>query len=126
MVDKVKPLKLESPDTGGTQTDEYPTSLNPAQDFVELAGIVIDDATHRDETTQVWRADLDMMFKDGNNPAGFTLTQLSLTGGTGVPATHVGQVLISVNGTTFAAKQPLTSLSSGWLINNLGYMLVSG
>lgn len=75
-LDKVKPLKLESPDTGGKEEDQFPTSMDPTEDFVECAGIVLDDATHVDENVVFWRAADDMMFKDTNNPAGATLTQL--------------------------------------------------
>lgn len=43
-----------------------------------------------------------------------------------IPATEVGQVLISVDGLTFSAHLPLTTLIDGWLINNDGIMLVVG
>jgi hypothetical protein len=75
-MDRVKPLKLESPDTGGVENDEFPTSMDPTEDFVECAGIVIDDATHVDESTVIARSNKDMIFKDGFNPAFVTLTQL--------------------------------------------------
>jgi len=75
-LDKVKPLKLESADTGGTQNDEFPTSLNQHEDYVECRGVVLDDATRSDESTVIAREDTDMLFKDGNNPAYVTLTQL--------------------------------------------------
>lgn len=76
MLDRVKPLKLESPDTGGVENDEFPTSMDPTEDFVECAGIVIDDATHEDESTVIARNDKNMIFKDGNNLLYVTLTQL--------------------------------------------------
>lgn len=81
-IDKVQPLKIEGVSTGGDDEDQFPTELDPQEDHVELAGIVICDATHRDETTRLWRADLDMKFLDGNNPGGATLTEL-LAGGAG-------------------------------------------
>ena len=77
-LDRVKPLKLESVDTGGTENDEFPTSLDPEEDHVECAGLVLDDPGQIDETTVLWRDDADMKFKDGNNPLGYTLTQLAL------------------------------------------------
>lgn len=47
-------------------------------------------------------------------------------GGSGtVPATAIGQVLFTVDGTAFAAEQPLTS-DQGWLVNNQGILLVTG
>ncbi len=76
-MDRVKPLKLESADTGGTQDDAFPTSLNPQQDFVECAGLVLDDVSNVDISTVINRSGLDMLFKDGNNPGGFTLTILA-------------------------------------------------
>lgn len=42
-----------------------------------------------------------------------------------IPATEVGQVLISVDGLTFSAHLPLTSVN-GWLVNDPGLMLVVG
>jgi len=83
-LDRVKPLKLESSDTGGVENDEFPTSLDPSEDFVECAGVVLDDATHEDESTVIWRDDEDLKFKDGNNPSGFTLTELGASAGGGI------------------------------------------
>ena len=74
-LDKVQPLKLEDPATG-TQLDMFPTALNPQQDFVECMGVVIDDASNRDEKTVVDRLGNDMRFKDGNNTTPVTLSQL--------------------------------------------------
>ena len=39
MVDKVKPLKYESPSLGGTETDYIPTESDPNEDFVAAKGI---------------------------------------------------------------------------------------
>jgi hypothetical protein len=82
-IDKIQPLKLEDPSTGGTETDEFPTEANPQEDHVESAGIVIDDAIHRDEKVRIWRLNNDMLFADGNNPSPVTLSQL-LAGGSGL------------------------------------------
>lgn len=84
MVDRVKPLKLESPDTGGVEEDQFPTSMNPQEDFVECAGLVLDDASHVDETTAIWRDNTNMKFKDGANPSGFTLAELAASAGGGI------------------------------------------
>jgi len=46
-------------------------------------------------------------------------------GGGSTPATSLGQVLFSINGTTFTAQQPLTS-SNGWMVNSNGILLVTG
>jgi len=77
-LDKIKPLKIESTDTGGDENDEFPTSLDPQEDHVECAGIVLDDPGLIDESTVIWRDINDMRFKDTNNPGGYTLTQLAL------------------------------------------------
>ncbi len=45
MVDTVRPLKVENPATGGTQTDSYPTAVNPAQDYMASKGLAIEDDT---------------------------------------------------------------------------------
>jgi hypothetical protein len=75
-IDKVLPLKLEDPASGGTETDEFPTSLDPSEDHVQCAGIVLGDATHSDESTRVWRDGDDLKFKDANNPVDVTLSDL--------------------------------------------------
>ena len=80
-LDKVQPLKIEDSGSGGEETDQFPTSLEPQEDYVELRGIVIDDETHRDESTVISRTDADMTFKDGHNPVPVTLTDLLATGG---------------------------------------------
>ncbi len=38
-MDRVRPLKYESPSTGGTQTNEYPTELNPSEDYISAKGV---------------------------------------------------------------------------------------
>jgi hypothetical protein len=86
--DKVKPLKLESPDTGGTQEDMFPTSLDPQEDYIEVRGLVLDDASNKDETTVVDRNGDNMQFKDVNNPTPVTLTTLVAGGGGLTPTTH--------------------------------------
>jgi len=47
MVDKVKPLKIESPSTGGTQDDMFPTETNPSQDYVAAKGIAFEGSDTR-------------------------------------------------------------------------------
>ena len=88
MVDRVQPLKIESPDTGGTDVDSFPTGVNVHQDYLECAGVALQDVAHRDETTLVFRDDLDMKFKDGNNPVPVTLTDLLAGGGGGITPTQ--------------------------------------
>lgn len=75
-LDKVKPLKLESTDTGGDENDEFPTSLDQHEDFIECRGLVLDTATVADEDVVIDRDGDDMRFKDKNNPTPLTLSDL--------------------------------------------------
>lgn len=75
-MDKVKPLKLESIDTGGEENDEFPTSMDPHEDFIELRGLVFDTDTVADESTTITRDGDDLTFKDTNNPTPLTLSDL--------------------------------------------------
>ena len=43
MVDKVKPLKIENPANGGTQTDPFPRESNPNEDFLAVKGIAFEN-----------------------------------------------------------------------------------
>lgn len=65
---------------------------------------------------------------------GYTVTEIlqylaDNSGGGGVPnATQVGQVLYSVNGSTFTPQLPVTSsmgVIEGWLVNNDGILIVN-
>lgn len=86
-IDKVQPLKIEDVESGGEETDFFPTALDPHEDHVECAGVVLDDATHRDETTRIWRSGSTMWLSDGESSG--TLAQaLSVTGSFVTPAEH--------------------------------------
>lgn len=125
MVDRIKPLKLESPDSGGTETDDFPTSVDNNEDFLDCRGITVQDDSSDDEAVRVSRdASGNMTFLDQANTAK-TLTDLS-TGGSLPSASAVGQVLMSIDGTTFSVQQPLTEYCCGWLINDFGEHLVVG
>jgi len=54
-VDRVKPLKLESPETGGVETDDFPTSLDTSEDFVDCRGVAIQNDTSDDDVVLVSR-----------------------------------------------------------------------
>lgn len=41
-VDKIKPLKIENPGTGGTQTDPFPTEVTPTQDYASIKGLAFE------------------------------------------------------------------------------------
>jgi len=47
-------------------------------------------------------------------------------GGELPPATQIGQILYSVNGTSFSIEQPLISLGGGWLASEDGILLIVG
>jgi prolipoprotein diacylglyceryltransferase len=82
-LDRVKPLKLESVDTGGDEDDQFPTSMDPHEDYIELRGLVFDTPTVADESTVITRDGNDLTFQDTNNPTPVTLTEL-LTGAGGL------------------------------------------
>jgi len=44
MADKVKPLKIENPSNGGTQTDFLPTESDPTQDYLAAKGIAFENS----------------------------------------------------------------------------------
>jgi hypothetical protein len=44
MVDKVKPLKIENPATGGTNTDPFPTETSPTQDYIAAKGFAFENS----------------------------------------------------------------------------------
>jgi hypothetical protein len=81
MVDRVQLLKLEDPSTGGTELDQFPTAVDPTEDHLEAAGVVLQDATNRDELVRVWRDGNDLKFQDALNTTPLTLTDLSTGGG---------------------------------------------
>ena len=73
---RVQPLKLEDPDTGGGSMDMFPTALNKNEDYIDCHGIVFQDTISNDETTIIGREGNDMIFIDGNNQIKSTLTDL--------------------------------------------------
>lgn len=90
-IDKVRPLKLEDPESGGTETDQFPTSLDPSEDHVQCAGVVLEDATHSDENVRVWRDGADLKLQDTNNPSPATLTELRAS-------SELGRAVMEVSG----------------------------
>lgn len=47
MVDKIKCLKIENPALGGTDTDPFPTELNPSQDYIASKGVAFENSDTR-------------------------------------------------------------------------------
>lgn len=82
--DRVHPLKFESPDTGGTETDQFPTSADANEDFLDCRGVTFQSDSSNDENTYVSRDGAgNMIFYDGVVAAEKTLTEL-LTGSGGL------------------------------------------
>lgn len=81
MVDRVRPLKMEDPSTGGTQTDVWPTSVNIHQDYVDARGFTIQDDTSNDDEVRISRDGDDMTFLDKNNTVKTLSDLVSGTGG---------------------------------------------
>lgn len=44
MVDKIKPLKMESPAGGGTEFDMSPTEVDPSEDYSAVKGVAFEDS----------------------------------------------------------------------------------
>lgn len=79
-IDRVKPLKLESPDTGGVETDEFPTSLDTHEDYIDAHGVSLQSTTSNDESVRTERDDSgNMVFRDVH-VAPVTLTALTAGG----------------------------------------------
>ena len=96
--DRVQVLKQESASQGGSAADDqyFDQPIEPQEDALESAGLYLQDGSNRDETTLLWREGDDAMFKDVNNPQGYTLTELAEQGqGAGV---GVGFLLILTTG----------------------------
>jgi hypothetical protein len=94
-LDKVQPLKLEDTSTGGDEVDQFPTGLDPLEDFIECRGNVLTTATVRDEKVVLDRTDDDMTFRDGANPVPVTLSEL-IGGG----SADFSKLILTVTGTT--------------------------
>lgn len=122
-MDRVRPVKIESPATGGTEEDLEYTPLETSEDALEARGYYVQEDAGTDETTLISRSGDDMTFTDVNNPVPVTLS--SLIGGSGVPASEPGQVLFSVDGSTFTAEIPIVG-NGCWLADNEGELIVKG
>jgi hypothetical protein len=99
--DRVQPLKLEDPETGGDSVDQFPTALDHNEDYVDCRGITLQDDSSDDATTVVSREGDDMIFQDVNNPSPVTLTQLLQTSSFNVDTiltSATGEVLVSATG----------------------------
>jgi len=80
VVDRIRPLKFESPDSGGTQTDDFPTGTNPNEDFVDSRGVTIQNDSSDDDDVRVSRDSSDNMTFLDKNTGPHTLTALTSGG----------------------------------------------
>lgn len=83
MVDRVHPLKFEDPESGGSQTDDFPTSLNKNEDYLDARGLTVQDGTSNDELVRIDRIEGSLLFHDKNTP-GSPKTLSQLVGGTSI------------------------------------------
>jgi hypothetical protein len=64
-IDRVQPLKIEAVDSGGTETDFFPTSLDRNEDYVDCHGVALQSHTSDDEVVTVDRDAFDnLVFAD--------------------------------------------------------------
>ena len=123
MVDRVKALKLESPDTGGSQTDLFPTSVNKNEDLLDCRGVSVQDAVSDDDSVRIHRSPAgDMLFRDQNVPGvEHTLTELYLCSSAAavqnIPFANLSVLLIEHNRHYFPLVQVVVGDYAAW---NLG------
>lgn len=113
---------MESPVTG-TETDEFPTALDPNEDHVETRGVFLQNNLSTDEVVHVTRDSSDRLtFADTENTTPVTLTQ-TLSGA--LPAaTEVGQFLYSYDGSTFEIVKPVVT-DDGFIVTDIdGHIVV--
>jgi len=64
-LDRIRPLKLEDPATGGTELDQFPTEADPNEDYADLRGITFQDDSSNDEDVYLTRdASGNLVFTD--------------------------------------------------------------
>ena len=118
-MDRIHPLKLETPSTGGTETDNFPTSLNKNEDYIDSRGLVLQNDTSDTETVYLDRdASDNINFYTAN-------TERLRIGSTGELIVNTG-----VNTYTFPTTRPtdtyiLSAVDSsgtlGWVVKPSGY-----
>lgn len=73
MADRIRPLKMETP-TRGTETDEFPTGLDPSEDHIEARGFFLQNDSSDDESVHITRdASNRITFKDSEITVDTTL-----------------------------------------------------
>lgn len=63
--DRVQPLKMEYPETGGSETDVTPTAVDRNEDFYDGRGMTVQNSTSDDDSVTIERdVDDSMVFSD--------------------------------------------------------------
>ena len=115
-IDRVKPLKIENPAEGGTQTDMLPTEVNASQDYIAAKGLALSD----DPTKLV---DLDIsgniQFTDVTQTSPVTVTDLKTASqntfdnsSNGFAATNVQAAIEEARSTSSATNFSYNVISS--------------
>ena len=107
MVDRVKPLKIENPASGGSQSDMYPTEMSPTQDYAAMKGVAFENLDTRlldtDESGNV-------QFLDAGQSPAFRLNRLVKDFGT------TANSLLASTQATSASTKTLTLTSNTYQI----------
>ena len=80
MVDKIKPLKIESASTGGTEDDMFPHESDPTEDYLAAKGVAFENL----DTTRIYGDSGTLMFQDNIETTPVTLEDLRSGQGTAV------------------------------------------
>lgn len=76
-MDRVQALKIEDSGSGGTETDSFPTTLDPSEDYLECRGLCLQSTTSDDETVFIDRdASDNINFQDGVFTGGVSLSDV--------------------------------------------------
>jgi hypothetical protein len=79
--DRIQPLKIEDPGSGGTETDDFPTSADRNEDYVDTRGIVVQSNISDDEVVVIERDVSDDLTFTDPNAGTYTLSDLAGGGG---------------------------------------------
>ena len=90
MVDRVRPLVLEQPATGGSQLDMTPTEVDPTQDGVDARAFFAQNGTSADSTAYMSRSGGNLTLTDAS--AGTKNAQDLVSRVQGAVAYHAGLI----------------------------------
>lgn len=118
-VDKVKPLKMETP-SGGTETDSVPTATDPSEDYLATKGIAFEN----DDDTRIEKVGTEVSFFDivtgaiSLSKIRTALFNLFDNSTNGFIATEVQSAIEEAKATGDAAIFPITLQHNGVVNNN--------